>query len=89
MQRCKVFRSARSPVRFVFSAEATDSSVLVGNVDDSEAQRAVADPQAPSPSKPLGSARLDAIGLLFKTGDDLRQDQFVCQVHANWMYLDA
>jgi hypothetical protein len=89
MQQCKVYKSARSPVLFVFEAvptpdrHATPSADLLGQ----DSHRA----SDTSSRFPAHSSRLDrmpgslpqpdVVQLLFKSGDDLRQDQFVCQVY--------
>lgn len=71
LQRCRVFKSARSPVRFAFSAA-------------SSAGHAVSD-AAPDDDRAAGADRSphiqrEPVQMIFKNGDDLRQDQFVCQV---------
>ena len=71
LQHCKVFKSTQSPVRFTFR---TARSEQVGSaVSEAPTSLGGAGPTAP-PSKPLQ--------ILFKSGDDIRQDQFVTQVPA-------
>lgn len=64
MQRCRVFKSARSPVRFVFNAASGPAGDADGTADGPSALQITREP----------------IQMIFKSGDDLRQDQFVCQV---------
>ena len=87
MQRCKVFKSARSPVRLVFNSVPTSSILADGSVAENSPQTRGASP-GPSPwaedgrvpRAPRSEAGTPVVQLLFKSGDDLRQDQFVCQV---------
>lgn len=71
LQRCRVFKSARSPVRFVFSAASrTRHATSDAATDDDGAATANLSPHIPR----------EPVQMIFKNGDDLRQDQFVCQV---------
>lgn len=66
-----MFKSARSPVRFVFSAASWTPQPALGAVA-AEGAAAAEDVPASIPREP--------VQMIFKSGDDLRQDQFVCQV---------
>ena len=69
MQHCKVFKSTQSPVRFTFQTARNEQ--MGSTVSEAPTSPGGAGP-APLPSKPLQ--------ILFKSGDDIRQDQFVTQV---------
>jgi phosphatidylinositol kinase/protein kinase (PI-3 family) len=71
VQQCKVFKSTQSPVRLMFK---TARAVTIGSTaSEAPGSTSAADDAAASlPCEPLQ--------IIFKAGDDLRQDQFVCQV---------
>jgi hypothetical protein len=64
-QQCKVFKSVRSPVRFAFRTRLAPGSNAAGPLEGGGR---------------AGLAAEKLVQLLYKEGDDLRQDQFVCQV---------
>ena len=72
VQRCRVFKSARSPVRFVFSTAAAPRPSSSREAADAGRAAEAEEALLTSPGEP--------IQMIFKSGDDLRQDQFVCQV---------
>ena len=93
VQRCKVYKSARAPVRFVFDVVPTartrtsiDSAASVGTGSQTLPDFKL---NARPGHSPWRGPDADVVQLMFKTGDDLRQDQFVCQVRNIFAFANA
>ena len=86
LQQCKVFKSARSPIRLVFNCVPTALLRSERTACGEDNRDGDASPPARQPGgslqAPLVGPEQRAVQLLFKSGDDLRQDQFVCQVRS-------
>jgi hypothetical protein len=78
LQRCKVYKSARAPVRLVFNARRTAAADAEADSEAAPRQPDVKLDAWPGHS-PWRGPDADVVQLMFKSGDDLRQDQFVCQ----------
>ena len=80
-----MFKSARAPVRFDFDVAQTPaltaSSPSAAQGGPADAQAGIAEkPDARPGHSPWRESGQKVVRLLYKAGDDLRQDQFVCQV---------